>query len=159
MLYNHSLNDKNMEKTFIRVRSAKDIITSVSLIIIGAALVTLPTGAGINIAGFCLIFAGIILMFALKSDYMETETGVRYRKKEHYFQQAMNPVISAALVSRPESIDLSEVDKGSSVKLDIYFSKSSGKAYLQLFEYIPHSYEPCSKQYEHEICRVEKLIK
>lgn len=52
MLYDQSLNDKNMEKTFIRVRSAKDIITSVSLIIIGAALVTLPTGAGINIAGF-----------------------------------------------------------------------------------------------------------
>ena len=150
---------KNMEKTFIRVRSAKDIITSVSLIIIGAALVTLPTGAGINIAGFCLIFAGIILAFTLKSDYMDAETGERYRKKEHYFQQAMNPVIASALVSSPESIDLREADKGSSVKLDIYYSKPSGKAYLQLFEYIPHNYEPCSKQYEHEICKVEKLIK
>ena len=148
-----------MEKTFIRVRSAKDIITSVSLIIIGAALVTLPTGAGINIAGFCLIFAGIILAFTLKSDYMDAETGERYRKKEHYFQQAMNPVIASALVSSPESIDLREADKGSSVKLDIYYSKPSGKAYLQLFEYIPHNYEPCSKQYEHEICKVEKLIK
>ena len=136
-----------MEKTFIRVRSAKDIITSVSLIIIGAALVTLPTGAG------------IILAFVLKSDYMETETGERYRKKEHYFQQAMNSVISSALVSSPESIDLREADKGSSVKLDIYYSKPSGKAYLQLFEYIPHNYEPCSKQYEHEVSRVEKLIK
>ena len=148
-----------MNKTFNRVRSAKDIITSVSLIIIGAALVTLPTGAGINIAGFCMIFAGIILAFVLKSDYMETETGERYRKKEHYFQQAMNSVISSALVSSPESIDLREADKGSSVKLDIYYSKPSGKAYLQLFEYIPHNYEPCSKQYEHEVSRVEKLIK
>ena len=72
-----------MEKTFIRVRSAKDIITSISFIIIGAALLALPTGAGINIAGLFMIFAGVILAFALKSDYMETETGVRYRKKEH----------------------------------------------------------------------------
>lgn len=148
-----------MEKTFIRVRSAKDIVTSSSLIIIGAALLALPTGAGINIAGLCLIFAGIILAFTLKSDYMDAETGERYIKKEHYFQQAMNPVIASALVSSPESIDLREEDKGSSIKLDIYYSKPSGKAYLQLFEYIPHNYEPCSKQYEHEVSRIEKLIK
>ena len=148
-----------MEKTFVRVRSAKDVVAFASLIIIGTVLVTLPTGAGVNIAGFCMIFAGIILAFTLKSDYMDTETKVRYRKRDHYFQHAMHPVILSALVSKPESIDLEQEDKGSSVKLDIYYSKPSGKAYLQLFEYIPHSYEPCSEQYEHEVSRVEKLIR
>ena len=148
-----------MEKTFVRVRSAKDVVAFASLIIIGTVLITLPTDAGVNIAGFCMIFAGIILAFTLKSDYMDTETKVRYRKREHYFQQAMHPVISSALVSKPESIDLEQANKGTSVKLDIYYSKPSGKAYLQLFEYIPHSYEPCSQQYEHEVSRVEKLIR
>ena len=71
----------------------------------------------------------------------------------------MNPVILSALESKPDSIDLTQVDKGRSIRLDVYYSKSTGKAYLQLFEYIPYRYEPCSKTYEHEVEKVYKLIK
>jgi hypothetical protein len=46
-----------MQKTFIRVRSAKDITIFSTLIILGSVLVALPTSAGINIAGFFMIFA------------------------------------------------------------------------------------------------------
>ena len=148
-----------MVKTFVRVRSIKDIIIFTSLIIAGIILIMLPTGASVNITGFFLIFAGVILMLVLKSAYKDTETGMKYRKKEHYFQQAMNASISSALASRPESIDLAEAEKGNAVRLDIYFSRSSGMAYLQLFEYVPYKYEPCSKMYEHQLEKVEKLIK
>ena len=148
-----------MEKTFIRVRSVKDIVISASLIISGSVLVALPTGAGVNIAGFFMIFAGIILFLILKSGYKETETGISYKKKEYYFQQAMNAPISAALASKPESIDLGEANKGNAIKLDIYYSTASGKAYLQLFEYIPYKYEPCSKMYEYETARIDKILK
>ena len=148
-----------MEKTFIRVRSVKDIVISASLVILGSILVALPTGAGINIAGFFMIFAGIILFLILKSGYKETETGISYKKKEYYFQQAMNAPISAALASKPESIDLGEANKGNAIKLDIYYSTASGKAYLQLFEYIPYKYEPCSKMYEYETARIDKILK
>lgn len=148
-----------MEKTFIRVHSVKDIVISASLVILGSILVALPTGAGINIAGFFMIFAGIILFLILKSGYKETETGISYKKKEYYFQQAMNAPISAALASKPESIDLGEANKGNAIKLDIYYSTASGKAYLQLFEYIPYKYEPCSKMYEYETARIDKILK
>ena len=148
-----------MEKTFIRVRSVKDIVISASLTISGSILVALPTGAGVNIAGFFMIFAGLILFFILKSGYKDTETGISYKKKEYYFQQAMNAPISASLASKPESIDLGEANKGNAIKLDIYYSNASGKAYLQLFEYIPYKYEPCSKMYEYEIARIEKILK
>ena len=148
-----------MEKTFIRVRSVKDIVISASLVILGSILVALPTGAGINIAGFFMIFAGIILFLILKSGYKETETGISYKKKEYYFQPAMNAPISAALASKPESIDLGEANKGNAIKLDIYYSTASGKAYLQLFEYIPYKYEPCSKMYEYETARIDKILK
>ena len=90
-----------MEKTFIRVRSAKDITIFASLIILGSVLVALPTGAGINIAGFFMIFAGIILALMLKTGYKDVETNVRYQKKEHYFQQAAKPEISSALDPDP----------------------------------------------------------
>jgi hypothetical protein len=141
------LNDINMEKTFIRVRSAKDITIFSTLIILGSVLVALPTGAG------------IILALVLRTGYEDTETGEKFLLKEYYFQQAMNTAISNALESRPDSIDLNEADKGNALKLDIYYSRRCSKAYLQLFEYIPYRYEPCSRMYEYEAGRVEKLLK
>ena len=148
-----------MEKTFIRVRSIKDITIFSTLIILGSVLVALPNGAGINIAGFFMIFAGIILAFVLRTGYKDTDTGERFHFKEIYFQQAMNTVISNALESRPDSIDLKEADKGNALKLDIYYNNTSGKAYMQLFEYVPHTYEPCSRMYEYEIAKVQKFLK
>ena len=148
-----------MEKTFIRVHSAKDIIISVSLIVLGSVLVALPTGTGVNVAGFFMIFAGLLLALFMRTGYKDIDSGERFLKKEHYFQQAMNPAINSVLENRPEAIDLAEAEKGNAIKLDIYYSKVLGKAYLQLFEYIPYKYEPCSKMYEHQISRIEKLIK
>lgn len=148
-----------MNKTFVRVRSIKDITIFTSLIIIGAVLVALPTGTGVNIAGFFMIFAGIIIAFVLRTGCKDTETGDKYRKKVHYFQQAMKPEILSALETKPGTIDLTQADKGNAVELDIYYSPDSGKAYLQLFEYIPYKYEPCSRMYEYEMNMVEKLIR
>ena len=148
-----------MEKTFVRVHSAKDIIISVSLIVLGSVLVALPTGAGVNVAGFFMIFAGLLLALFMRTGYKDTASGEKFQKKEHYFQQAMNPAINSVLENRPEAIDLAEAEKGNAIKLDIYYSKVLGKAYLQLFEYIPYKYEPCSKMYEHQLSRIEKLIK
>ena len=153
------LNDKNMEKTFIRVRSIKDLTITSILVILGCVLIAIPTGASVNITGFFLIFAGLILAFVLKTGYKDTETGTRYLKKEHYFKQAMNQPICSVIESKPESIDLSESEKGSAVRLDVYYSKASGKAYLQVFEYIPYKYEPCSKMYEHQMETVDRLIR
>ena len=150
---------KDMKKEFVRVRSAKDIVISLSLIALGCVLILLPTGAAVNITGFFLILAGLILALVMKSGYKDQDTGHMYAKKEHYFQQAMNAPISSAIASRPGSVDLSEADKGNAVRLDVYYGKSTGKAYLQLFEYVPYKYEPCSNMYEHELDTVEHLIK
>ena len=148
-----------MEKEFVRVRSVKDIIIFLSLLILGSVLIMLPTGTAVNITGFFLIFAGIILALVLKTAYKDLDTGIKYQKKERFFQQAMNAAISSALASKPDSVDLGEEDKGNAVRLDVYFSKSAGKAYLQLFEYVPYKYEPCSKIYEYEIEKVQNLIR
>ena len=153
------INVKIMEKEFVRVRSIKDITISVSLVVLGCVLIALPTATSINIVGFFLIFAGILLALFLKTGYKETGSGERFSKKERYFSQAMNAAISDALASKPHTIDLSEEDKGNAVRLDIYYNKASGKSYLQLFEYVPYKYEPCSAIYEHETSKIENLLK
>ena len=131
VLFIHHLRliDKIMEKTFISIRSVRDLAISSSIILIGAILVVLPTSTPVNITGFFLLFAGLILALVLKSGYKDVETGERFQKKEHYFQQAMHTSIASALETKPESIDLTEADKGNAVKLDIYYSRSSGKVY------------------------------
>ena len=148
-----------MEKTFTRVHSIKDIVIFISLLVLGGILVAVPTSDAVNITGFFLIFAGAILALVLKTGYKDVETNVKYFKKERYFQQAMHVAIADAIASKPDSIDLSQENKGNAIKLDIYFSKASGKAYIQLFEYVPYTYQPCSKIYEYEISKVGKLIK
>ena len=148
-----------MEKTFTRVRSIKDITIFISLALVGIILTALPIGEAASIAGFFIIIAAAILALVLKSAYKEVETNEIYLKKERYFQQAEHAAISSAIASKPDSVDLSDEDKGNAVRLDIYYSKSSGKAYLQLFEYVPYTYQPCSKMYEYEISKVATLIK
>ena len=148
-----------MEKTFTRVHSIKDIVIFISLLVLGGILVAVPTGDAVNITGFFLVFAGAILALVLKTGYKDVETNEKYIKKERYFQQTMHAAIANAIASKPDSIDLSQENKGNALKLDIYFSKATGKAYIQLFEYVPYTYQPCSKMYEYEISKVGKLIK
>lgn len=148
----------NMNKEFTRVRSVKDIIISSVLLIGGAVLVALPTATSINIIGFFMIFAGIILSLVLKTGYKDNETGVRYCKTERFFAQSMRQDILDAIATKPESINLSEEDKGNGIRLDIYHSKESNKAYIQLFEYIPYKYEPCSRLYEYELKNANKIL-
>lgn len=148
-----------MEKNFIKVRSTKDITISVLLTIAGAVLVALPTATSINIIGFFLIFAGILLFLMLRTGYKEEASGVKYCKVERFFSQTERVQLAEKIATKPSAVNLAEEDKGNAVRLDVFYSKEAGKAYLQLFEYIPYKYEPCSRQFEYAISEVANLIK
>ena len=92
-----------MNKEFVRVRSILDYTISLALLIIGCAIVIIPTPASINIVGIFSIFAGILL--------------------------------------------------------DLFYSKHNGKAFLQVYEYIPYRYEPASEFFEHPVSKIGKLLK
>ena len=148
-----------MEKVFSRVRSAKDITITTSLIIVGSVLIALPTSASINILGFFMICTGLILIFVLKTGYKDEETGHRYCKIEKYFEHTKKNDIAASLEKAFKNIDGIIEDNGNGIRLDIYYSSESSKVYSQLFEYIPYDYEPCTRQYEHELSQVSNLFK
>lgn len=147
-----------MEKTFNKVRSTKDIVISAGLAAAGCVLVALPTSTSINILGFFMLFAGILLFLMLRSGYKEVETGEKFCKTERYFSQTLRAELAEKIVSKPQTVNLSEEDKGNALRLDIYYSRKTGKAYIQIFEYIPYKYEPCSKQYEYALSEVTNLI-
>ena len=104
-----------MEKNFIRVRSTKDITISLTLTIAGGVLVALPTATSVNILGFFMIFAGIILFLMLRTGYKETETGDRYNKTERFFSQGMRNEINTSLAQ--DSSNTKSVKQGSLSKI------------------------------------------
>ena len=148
-----------MEKNFIKVRTIKDIIISLSLIITGAVISFAFNGIGVVFGGYLLIILGIVLAFVLKRAYKESESGELYLKRELSFQQKMKPTIIAALKSEPNTINISENGNGQDLRLVIFYSKSTQKAYIQLLEYIPFQYSPCTSMGEYEIAQIKNLIK
>lgn len=147
-----------MKKEFIRVRSAKDIVITFLLIIAGSVCVALSTAQSINVLGFFLIFAGVLLLFILKTGYKDLSTGVAFAKVEKYFAQSLKDEIHRQIRSGKVDIDLSAEDKGNGLRLDLYHSKKAGKAYIQIFEYIPYKYEPCSDIHEFELEQIKYLL-
>ena len=148
-----------MENQFSRVRSAKDIFISVSLIVAGFVLMFLPYGTGLNIGGFFLFLVGALFLMLFKSHYKQLDTNDVYEKKEFYFCREDENKILKAVLSNPNSIDLSKEVQGKTIKLNIYYSRKADKAYLCLYEYIPYMYEPITEVLQYNIKQVSNLIK
>ena len=137
-----------MEKDFYRVRSMVDIIVTLILLLFGFGFIILPDHEAINVTGMILMLTGIILAFVLKSAYKDISTGEIYSKKERYFAHSKHDQLKHALTS-PASFCTKGENEGNSLRLDVYYNHN--KVYIQLLEYVPYSYEPCSKFYEHDI--------
>lgn len=148
-----------MDKEFCRVRSAKDIVISVSLIILGIILFFLPYGIGIKIGGFFLFLLGSLFLWLFKSVYKELGDKTIYHKKELFFRRELLNSILKGVISDPKSIDTTAEGLGWTIKLNVYYSKSADKGYIQLFEYVPYNYEPCTEMLEYRINQIDNLIK
>ena len=144
-----------MEKNFERVRSKRDIWISVSLLVLGCGLMILPNSDSINVTGFIIILAGIIMAFTLRTAYKDCLTGEIYSKKERYFAHAKHDQLMLSLTS-PNHFCNNGENEGSSLRLDVYYNKN--KVYIQLMEYVPYTYEPCTRFYEYDISNGGKFI-
>ena len=148
-----------MKNKFIRVRSTKDIIISVALLVLGVALIVFTNIEAANICGYLLALTGLVLLPVLKTAYRDAETKALYFKKDLYFLREMKDSIIKALESSPEKIDMSQAGKGQVLLLRVYYSKSAARAYMQLSEYVPHEYKPCTEVCVYDISQVEGLLK
>ena len=148
-----------MEKKFIKVRSINDILIFTSLTAGGFLLTVVLDAIEIHLAAYVLIAIGVLGLCFLKSGYKDVETKEIYFAKDFSFPGNMKSSILSALTISPGAIDLTQNGKGEVLMLKMYYSKTSGKAYLQLFEFIPHQYEPCSEMYEYEIDKIANLLK
>jgi hypothetical protein len=144
-----------MEINFERIRSKNDILISLSLLILGCGLMFLPNSVPINITGFIAILSGVILSFTLKTAYKDCVTGEIFSKKERYFAyEKLNQLMLS--LTYPNRFCTNGENEGSTLRLDVYYNKN--KVYIQLMEYVPYTYEPCTKFYVHDISNAAKFI-
>ena len=148
-----------MNKQFIKVRSIKDIIISSSVILAGFILTLLSLGTGATLAGCTIIVVGVILALILKSAYREVNNPGIYYKKEYFFEPKHKVELIRAIEHNPTKIDLSDEGKGLSIRLDLYYSRVSQRAFLQLFEYVPYEYIAVSEVTECDRYEVKHIIR
>ena len=148
-----------MEKNFVKVQSSKDIIISISLIALGVALAVLPLGGATNVTGVCVAITGLILLFLLKNGYKDSSTGERYSKKELYYHISMKNELITQVTQKPDFMEPGCDESNNALRLVIYYSEKSGKAYLQLFEYVPYKYEARTDVIEYNLAQVAQLLK
>lgn len=88
-----------MKKTFVKVRSIKDIVVFVSLIIVGIILVVLPVDAGVSIAGFFCILVGVynaeneinnMRNWLRESEIEDIEGNIKHYQTSVYYMDVVN---------------------------------------------------------------------
>ena len=95
----------------------------------------------------------------MKSAYKDVDTEEVFLKRELLYSADMKQKILSAMSQAPQTIDNIKAGNGQNLMLRIYYSKKSQKSYVQLFEYVPHQWEPCSDVCSCELCSVERLIR
>ena len=145
-----------MERDFCKVRSMSDMIIVLLLVLFGFGFIILPGFDAINITGIFLTLTGVILGFTLKSAYMDKSTGEIYSKKERFFSHAKHDNLKHALTC-PSKFCPEGENEGNTLRLDVYYNDT--KVVIQLLEYVPFTYEPCTQFYEHDADIADAFIR
>lgn len=81
------------------------------------------------------------------------------KKKSLYFSKHQYRDIMFALQTRDlKWIDLYTEGESETLKMEISYNNYTGKAFIQLYKFIPFDYIKCSKVYEFDINKVRPLI-
>ena len=137
-----------MKKSFIKARSVSDWVTSFALVISGFVLLYMRASDSITGIGIFLCLLGVVMFFTIKTGFRDAETKAYYNKKEHYFAHSQrNNIIDALQGGNPDNIDYEQEDKGTGLRLDVYYNKKDSNVYMSLFEYKPYRYMPCTETF------------
>jgi hypothetical protein len=115
----------------------------------------LPDSNGLMIAGFFVMIVGFVMLWAMKTSYKDETTGETFCKKERYFPHSKQEQLMHALTS-PTHFNTMKENEGNCLRLDVYYNRK--KIYIQLMEYVPYTYEPCTDLYEYDISDGAKFI-
>ena len=142
-----------METHFKNVRTPKDLINSCISIIVGIALYFVSPGFGIFFAA-----GGLLLLLFCKSGYKASNEGPVLKKKTIEVAHSCRQSLIDFLDGKDVEPELNRSGAGSILRLEAYFSKEAGVAYVQLFDYINYTYEKATELVELHSPQADKII-
>lgn len=148
-----------MNKEFARVRSARDLVLSIVLILAGLACVIIPSSIAISILGCFIFVVGIVLFCVLKTERKDKETGIHYNLLHKYYPKSRKNELLAALAGDPAAFDWTESENEESLRMDVFYSKSANTAFVHCYEYIPYEYLSCSDWFKFDLDKSGNLCK
>ena len=142
-----------MEIKFKKVHTAKDLVISILVIAAGVGLYFLNAGLGIVI-GAC----GLAMLLFYKTAYKKPGGDTVLTKKALDIAHACRQGIKDYLDGKDVDPELTAPGAGGVVRVEIYYNKGAGVAYVQLFDFSNYAYEPATDIVELRGPRAKKLI-
>lgn len=142
-----------MENKFKKVHTAKDLIVSFALIIIGVAVIFIDVAPGLLIA-----LCGTLSLIFYKSGHKIAGQDIVFQKKSLDICKKCRASVLDFLNGKDVDPEIKEGSDGGSVRIDVYYNQSESVAFALLYDFVNYAYEPATALVEHRGNRADKLI-
>lgn len=143
-----------MEIKLKRVHTISDLAISAALLVAGAGLFFLNIYLGVFV-GICAVFMLIFWKSAFKAD----GRGTILKKKIVEISQQHRITVLEYLSGKDVEPVLDAPAAGNSSLLEVYYNKTQGLAYAQLFDYSNYKYDKATELVEMHSPRADKLLR
>ena len=110
----------------------------------------------ITLMGVFFIIIGLVCWFILKSGYVDARSLKMIAKSEVYFPIEYKQKLIDAVLNNPDYLKDMPRSAMNTMKVDVYHNQQD--LYLQLFEYVPCEYKPCTKLIKHKMCDISQIL-
>ena len=128
-------------KNIKRVRTYKDMMISISFIVLGVICCFLKLDS-LFIFGIFMLLLGFVLFLILKSEFVIDSVDGRFVRKTYNFQNSAKEKILDFIDGKGS---LPKDGDTGSLLLYVFISKDRKVSYAQLLEYSNYEYQPCKK--------------
>ncbi|MBQ9185244.1 MAG: hypothetical protein IJ151_05175 [Bacteroidales bacterium] len=142
-----------MEIKFKKVHTVKDLVISAAIVLAGAGLFFVNAGLGIIVAA-----CGIISLLIFKTGYKREGEDLLLEYKAMDVDHSCRQSLKDFLDGKDVTPEIKAQENGGIVRLEVYFNRTSGVAYAQLFDFSSYTYEKATEIVELRSPRAEKLI-
>lgn len=142
-----------METKFKKVHTAKDLVISSIVFIAGTGLFFVNKGLGILIA-----VCGLGMFFLCKGGYRKDGQGIVLKKVSKDLCKGCRQSVLDYLSGKDVTPEIKEGNDGGSIRLDVFFNKSEGVVFAQMFNFSNYAYEPATEVIELHSPKADKLI-
>ena len=142
-----------MEYNFKKVHTGKDLAISSIVLLSGIGLFFVNKGLG-----FCIAVFGLGMLIFYKGGYRIDGKGTLFTKTSEDICKSCRSSILEFLNGKDVTPVVKKGSEGGSIRLDVYFNRTEGVAYAQLYDFCDYSYEPATEIVGLEGDKAGKLI-